>query len=125
MSRNKAAFRESVSDRPSHYKLSPIWTGEPGEATPQDKLENLKNLVSVLLREVQALSHDLVLQKASEGIRQCDIENGINLVEEVRRYEKSLIRLALERTGRNQARAARLLGINATTLNYKIKLYHL
>jgi DNA-binding NtrC family response regulator len=34
-----------------------------------------------------------------------------------------VIRAALEKTGGNQARAARLLGIKHTTLNAKIKRY--
>jgi DNA-binding NtrC family response regulator len=39
----------------------------------------------------------------------------------VRRFEIDLIRRALEQTGGHQSRAARLLGMNATTLNSKIK----
>jgi DNA-binding NtrC family response regulator len=39
----------------------------------------------------------------------------------VRRFEIDLIRRALDQTGGHQSRAARLLGLNATTLNSKIK----
>ena len=39
--------------------------------------------------------------------------------------EMRLIRRALELTNGNQARAARILGLGTTTLNYKIKAYEL
>ena len=45
----------------------------------------------------------------------------LGLQEEVQRYESELIRHALQRTGGNQRRAAKLLGVKVTTLNCKIK----
>jgi DNA-binding NtrC family response regulator len=54
-----------------------------------------------------------------------DIGRGINFYEEVRRFEIDLIRRALEQTGGHQSRAARLLGMNATTPNSKIKTYNI
>lgn len=54
-----------------------------------------------------------------------EIGRGVNFYDEVRRFEIDLIRRALERTGGHQSRAARLLGMNATTLNSKIKTYNL
>ncbi|HEX8098434.1 MAG TPA: helix-turn-helix domain-containing protein, partial [Pyrinomonadaceae bacterium] len=54
-----------------------------------------------------------------------DIGRGINFYDEVRRFEIELIRRALEQTGGHQSRAARLLGMNATTLNSKIKTYNI
>jgi DNA-binding NtrC family response regulator len=54
-----------------------------------------------------------------------EIGRGINFYEEVRRFEIDLIRRALEQTGGHQSRAARLLGMNATTLNSKIKTYNI
>jgi DNA-binding NtrC family response regulator len=59
------------------------------------------------------------------GVRQLDIENGIKLEDAVRRFESNIIRQALLMTGGNQAQAARMLGIKANTLNYKVKLYNL
>jgi DNA-binding protein Fis len=52
-----------------------------------------------------------------------DILAGINFYDEVQRFETHLIKMALTETAGNQARAARLLGIKATTLNSKIKLF--
>lgn len=54
-----------------------------------------------------------------------DFDRGINFYNEVHRFEVSLIRRALEHTGGQQSRAARLLGMNATTLNSKIKNYNI
>ena len=59
---------------------------------------------------------------ASENI---DLSRGINFYDEVRRFEIDLIRRALDQTGGHQSRAARLLGLNATTLNSKIKTYNI
>jgi DNA-binding NtrC family response regulator len=54
-----------------------------------------------------------------------DIGRGINFYDEVRRFEIDLIRRALDQTSGHQSRAARLLGMNATTLNSKIKTYNI
>lgn len=64
--------------------------------------------------------------KGSEGTSaDIDISRGVNFYEEVKRFEIDLIRRALEQTGGHQSRAARLLGLNATTLNSKIKTYNI
>ena len=44
---------------------------------------------------------------------------------EVRRFEVLLIRKALRLTGGSQKKAAKLLNLNATTLNAKIKSYQI
>ncbi len=54
-----------------------------------------------------------------------DISRGVNFYEEVKRFEMDLIQRALDQTGGHQSRAARLLGLNATTLNSKIKTYNI
>ena len=54
-----------------------------------------------------------------------DILGGIDFYDEVQRFETHLIQMALNETGGNQAKAARLLGIKATTLNSKIKLFNI
>jgi DNA-binding NtrC family response regulator len=46
-------------------------------------------------------------------------ESGLNL----RRLERSLVEQALERTGGNQTRAARLLGLNRDQIRYRIQRY--
>ena len=66
------------------------------------------------------------MMKDSEGFSSdINISRGVNFYDEVRKFEIDLIRRALEQTGGHQSRAARLLGLNATTLNSKIKTYNI
>jgi DNA-binding NtrC family response regulator len=78
-----------------------------------NRIEALKTLALNLLRELEALEAN----RASEGSAK------FSLQEEVRRFEEDMIRCALIRTGGRQRRAARMLGMNAATLNAKIKRY--
>jgi len=55
--------------------------------------------------------------------RPVSVEQGIDLYDEVSRFETELIRCALQHTGGHQVKAARLLGLKTTTLNNKIKQY--
>ena len=80
-----------------------------------NKTQYLKDLALSLLREVQSLGDP----------RPLDVRHGIDFYDEVRRFEIDLIRRALDQTGGHQSRAARLLGMNATTLNSKIKTYNI
>jgi DNA-binding NtrC family response regulator len=54
-----------------------------------------------------------------------EIGDGITFYDEVKRFEIDLIIRALEATGGHQSKAAKLLGLNATTLNSKIKSYNI
>lgn len=64
--------------------------------------------------------------KNSEGSSaDIDISRGVNFYDAVKRFEIDLIQRALDQTGGHQSRAARLLGLNATTLNSKIKTYNI
>ncbi len=66
------------------------------------------------------------MMKDSEGFSaEIDIARGVNFYDEVKKFEVDVIRRALEQTGGHQSRAARLLGLNATTLNSKIKTYNI
>lgn len=66
------------------------------------------------------------MMRESEGFSaDIDITRGVNFYDEVRKFEMDLIRRALSQTGGHQSRAARLLGLNATTLNSKIKTYNI
>jgi len=60
-----------------------------------------------------------------ETVATLHLARGVSFYEEVAKFEIGLIRRALEISGGNQSRAARLLGMNATTLNSKIKAYNL
>lgn len=82
--------------------------------------------VDCLRPEVRNPELAFEMMKNSEGFSaDIDISRGLNFYEEVRRFEIDLIRRALDQTGGHQSRAARLLGLNATTLNSKIKAYNI
>jgi DNA-binding NtrC family response regulator len=63
--------------------------------------------------------------RAATQVGEIDLARGISFYDEVSRFEVELIRRALELTGGHQSRAARLLGMNNTTLNSKIKSYNI
>ena len=71
-----------------------------------------------------ALAFEMV-KKAEGSSSEIDIARGVNFYEEVKRFEIDLIRRALDQTAGHQSRAAQLLGLNATTLNSKIKAYNI
>ncbi|HVS20584.1 MAG TPA: helix-turn-helix domain-containing protein [Pyrinomonadaceae bacterium] len=120
MSTAKAAIVESISKRrlrglPSRMR----------KATPTERLENIKEMAGALLEEAESLDHENALAKASATAENLNLKSSVNFFEEVRRFEMLLIGRALEVTGGNQARAARMLGLGTTTLNYKIKSYEM
>ena len=87
-------------------------------SVPSDLLEDASLAVSRAVKAIQAL-------ELSVSIQPPDLTRGINFYDAVRRFEIVLIQRALEYTGGSQSRAAGLLGLNATTLNSKIKTYHI
>lgn len=82
-------------------------------AEMDNRLEALRVLSNSLVREIESL------RKGKNSAMPAKI----NLIEEVQRFEKELIRCALVRTGGKQRQAARLLNVKVTTLNAKIKRY--
>jgi DNA-binding NtrC family response regulator len=66
-----------------------------------------------------------MMRESSGASGDIDMSRGVSFYDEVRRFEIDLIRRALDQTGGHQSRAARLLGLNATTLNSKIKTYNI
>src|SRR6266403_2059698 len=98
--------------------LSTAKIGEGGillrEATLDNRLDALKDVALTLLQAVDSM-------RTAEQSR----DHNVRLHDEVQRFESELIRTALERTGGNQARAARLLGVKHTTLHAKIKRYQI
>ncbi|HEV7377086.1 MAG TPA: helix-turn-helix domain-containing protein [Pyrinomonadaceae bacterium] len=131
MSRNAIALKPSVSKKPVQRLHSVTSTVEDQNRTevPQvgKRVRGLKDLIYALLKEVQGLEHDELLSELTtpQEVHRLDIERGIRFDDVVRQFETNIIKQALVVTGGNQARAARLLGIKANTLNYKIKLYNI
>jgi transcriptional regulator with GAF, ATPase, and Fis domain len=89
---------------------------ENQEATTwKSNLNSLKEVVLQLLCDLQRV----------EEVNALNIESGFDFYEEVSRFEIDLIKRALVQTGGNQVRAARLLKLNVTTLNSKIKRHNI
>jgi len=84
------------------------------EQVPQNEIELLKSIMSTLTKALEALEH---------SSRSEELAPGTNFYDEVARFEIKLIERALKQAGGNQAKAARLLGLNQTTLHGKIKHY--
>jgi DNA-binding NtrC family response regulator len=85
------------------------------ETKMDDRISTLRQTVLQLLQEVESLT-----VAAPVGLKA-----GARLDEEVKQFEMNLIRTALGRTAGSQTRAAKLLGLKLTTLNAKIKRYHI
>jgi DNA-binding protein Fis len=77
------------------------------------KIKFLKGLALAMVEEIQELAETHTL----------NLGEGFNFYEEVRRFEIDLIKCALKFTGGRQVKAARLLGLNPSTLNSKLKYY--
>jgi len=77
------------------------------------KIGSLKQNAFALIQQVREVAN----------LSYLDLTRGIDLFEEVRRFEMKLIRQALEETDGRQVQAARMLGLKMTTLHEKIKRY--
>jgi DNA-binding NtrC family response regulator len=70
--------------------------------------------------------HPQPVASAAGGARvaaEIEISRGVSFYDEVNRFQIDLIRRALELTNGHQSRAAKLLQMNTTTLNSKIKYF--
>jgi DNA-binding NtrC family response regulator len=81
------------------------------------------DLTNALLREVETLARDQAFSGEGSRLQTLLASGGIDLFQEIKQFEINLIKLALDQTRGHQAQAARLLHINPTTLNSKIKMY--
>jgi DNA-binding protein Fis len=93
------------------------------ERSAPDRVQRLVDLALMLLREAETLARDKAFIDVAGSSHGFDLTEGVDFYGEVERFEIRLIKLALNHTGGNQSRAAKLLGIKPTTLNSKIKLY--
>jgi len=95
------------------------------ERPDRDRIQRVVDLADALLAEAETLARDKSFTEEATRLKPLDILGGISFYDEVQRFETHLIKMALAETGGNQAKAARLLGIKATTLNSKIKLFNI
>jgi len=120
MSTAKSAIVESMNKR--HLRGLP---SRAQRAQPALRAEKIRVMASALLEEAASLEHETGMAEATAAVETLNEGSGIDFFKEVRRFEIRLIGRALELAGGNQVRAARLLGLGNTTLNYKIKTYQL
>jgi transcriptional regulator with GAF, ATPase, and Fis domain len=98
--------------------ISPAVLVQPFEVRTdiEQHIRALSDLVNMLLNQVEHIP------TASDD---SDDLPFLKLRDEVRRFEIDLIQRALTRTRGSQVHAAKLLGVNPTTLNAKIKRFRL
>jgi Fis family transcriptional regulator len=126
MNAERAAATEPVSKRRVRKSVPPSGTPVPlriAERPARERIQRLVKMALSLLSEAQTLACDKAFTDESIRLRALDPAQGIDLYSEVERFETGLIKLALEHTGGNQAKAAKLLHLKPTTLNSKIKQY--
>jgi DNA-binding NtrC family response regulator len=87
----------------------------PTTTLPLTKIRLLEQLVAELQQALESLSE----------IEISDISQGLDFYEEVKRFEIELIKRALIFVDGHQRKAARLLNLNATTLNAKVRTYQI
>jgi DNA-binding NtrC family response regulator len=97
------------SVRTQLFKREPLSSGEMPVAVTV-----LRDLIAALTAAVEATETIAARDVAFVG-------NGIDFFEEVNRFEAQMITQALRLARGSQVKAARLLGLNPTTLNSKIK----
>ena len=79
------------------------------------KVRSLKLMVMKLQEELDTLNEVVPI----------DIASGVDFYDEVAHFESGLIKRAMILMGGNQVKAAKLLNLNATTLNAKVKYYRI
>jgi DNA-binding NtrC family response regulator len=89
------------------------------ESDDDTRVEIIDDAVAALERAAAVLKVGALFEEWGT----LDIKTGIDLYQEVRRFETRLIKHAMQEAGGSLARAARLLGLNKTTLYEKIKRY--
>ena len=92
------------------------------KANSLESILNLRRLLSDLIDEVDSLDHSFLPITEAFSSDDCD---SIRFYEEVKRFEIALIKAALRKSHGHQLRAARLLNLNPSTLNAKIRQYQL
>jgi transcriptional regulator with GAF, ATPase, and Fis domain len=124
----EAEYADSIQSEQARQERTSLRAASPPslkmtERPVRSRVQRLADLAHILVREAETLASDKTFTEESNKLRTMNIAEGIDFYDEVTRFEVNLIKLALERSGRNQAAAARLLHIKPTTLNFKIKMY--
>lgn len=123
MSADRAEAIEAVRRRPQRRFSSESMAFRLAIGPVENSGQRLVDLAHTLLREAEVVARVKEFSEGSKRLQALDVSETIDLYDEVRRFEISLIKLALDKTGGHQAKAARLLKVSPTTLNTKIKVY--
>jgi len=118
MSTARAVVVESISKRKLRGLPSRL-----RKVSPSERLNTIREMAQALIDEAESLDREHALAEIPAA--KLDLKSGIDFFDEVRRFEIQLITVALKYARGNQAKAARLLGLGTTTLNYKVKSYGL
>lgn len=89
--------------------------------TMRERIGSLRDCIDNLRQQAEAVTQDLDVVSLFSAQDLAFETNMIDFYEEVRRFEIFLIKNALRRTSGSQKKAARLLQLNETTLNSKLK----
>ena len=116
------SLRPAGSSVPNHDNTVRL---KLAERPDRDRVQRVVDLAEALLTEAETLARDKAFTEEATRLKPLDIVGGIDFYREVQQFETHLIKMALDETGGNQAKAAKLLGIKATTLNSKIKLFQI
>jgi two-component system response regulator AtoC len=106
---------QGITQRALRRLMEHAWPGNVRE------LENAVERAMVLCDGRQIDLQDLPVTARWETVRSDAREGDLRLRARLRQLEETLIRTALERTGGNRSRAARLLGITHRALMYKLQ----
>ncbi|MBI3304122.1 MAG: helix-turn-helix domain-containing protein, partial [Deltaproteobacteria bacterium] len=71
------------------------------------------------------LPFPLVERRRSSGAQPDFFRKGVSLDAELEEYEQKILRVALEKAGGVQKRAAEVLGINYRSLRHRLQKYNL
>jgi len=120
------AIRSVRHRRPQRpFTTQPARQLKIAEQPTRNRVGRLVDMTNTLLQEIETLARDQASTEEIGRLQTLLLSDGIDLFQELERFEINLIRLALRRTRGHQARAAKLLNINPTTLHSKIRLYGL
>jgi two-component system response regulator AtoC len=131
-----------VADLCRRYAKAPMTLGDEARAAMRSHPwpGNVRELMNALQRAVMLTDHEVLAaadlglaattphvkmakpESAAVGDLQFDFDRGVHTMEEV---ERTLILQALARTGGNVTQAARLIGMNRSSLRYRIERYGL
>jgi len=116
---------KGIDKKVEAYFLNYDWPGNVREL--QNIIESTMNFVEgeyITLDDLQ-IPNNLCISDVTMSPAEPSIPKGMSLKDAVEEYEKNLIKLALEESGQNCAKAARILKIPKQTLHGKIKKYKL